>query len=137
MTDVGKPIIETKGLSRDFGSTHALENLDLSIRAGEIFGLVGPDGAGKTTTIRLLAGLLNITSGSATVAGFDLQRKAEAIKPKIGYMAQQFSLYGDLSVEENLAFFADIYGVSGKKRQQRYKKRSCLYMRSFMEEWKG
>jgi ABC-2 type transport system ATP-binding protein len=119
MTDVGKPIIETKGLSRDFGSTHALENLDLSIRAGEIFGLVGPDGAGKTTTIRLLAGLLNITSGSATVAGFDLRRKAEAIKPKIGYMAQQFSLYGDLSVEENLAFFADIYGVSGKKRQRR------------------
>lgn len=119
MSDDGKLIIETQGLSRDFGATHALDNLDLSIRAGEIFGLVGPDGAGKTTTIRLLAGLLNISSGSATVAGFDLKRKAEAIKPKIGYMAQQFSLYGDLSVEENLAFFADVYGVRGKQRRQR------------------
>ncbi len=119
MVDEGKPIIETQGLSRAFGATLAIEALDLSIQAGEIFGLVGPDGAGKTTTIRLLAGLLNISSGSATVAGFDLKRKAEAVKPKIGYMAQQFSLYGDLSVEENLAFFADIYGVSGKLRQQR------------------
>ena len=106
-------------MSRQVGATRALEGLNLSIQAGEIFGLVGPDGAGKTTTIRLLAGLLNISSGSATVAGFDLKRNAEAIKPKIGYMAQQFSLYGDLSVEENLAFFADIYGVSGTLREER------------------
>jgi ABC-2 type transport system ATP-binding protein len=122
MSKKAGPIIETRGLSRTFGDTHALRELNLSIHAGEIFGLVGPDGAGKTTTIRLLAGLLNISSGSATVAGFDLKRKPEAIKPKIGYMAQQFSLYGDLSVEENLAFFADIYGVRGKKRQLRTKR---------------
>jgi ABC-2 type transport system ATP-binding protein len=115
----GIPVIETQGLSRSFGETLALDSLDLTIQAGEIFGLVGPDGAGKTTTIRLLAGLLNISSGSATVAGFDLKKNAEAVKPKIGYMAQQFSLYGDLSVEENLAFFADIYDVRGKERQQR------------------
>lgn len=122
MNDSGKPIIETRGLSRTFGETLALDALSLAIRAGEIFGLVGPDGAGKTTTIRLLAGLLNISSGSATVIGFDLRRKSEAIKPKIGYMAQQFSLYGDLSVEENLAFFADIYAVRGKERIIRTKR---------------
>ncbi len=119
MIDEDTFIIEAQALSRHFGSTQAVESLDLSIREGEIFGLVGPDGAGKTTTIRLLAGLLTITSGSATVAGFDLQRQAEAIKPKIGYMAQQFNLYGDLSVEENLAFFADIYSVIGEERRQR------------------
>ncbi|MGD8813159.1 MAG: ABC transporter ATP-binding protein [Anaerolineales bacterium] len=119
MIDESKFIIQTQALCRHFGTTQAVESLDLSILEGEIFGLVGPDGAGKTTTIRLLAGLLNISSGSATVAGFDLRRKAETIKPRIGYMAQQFSLYGDLSVDENLAFFADIYSVYGEVRRQR------------------
>jgi ABC-2 type transport system ATP-binding protein len=73
--------------------------------------LVGPDGAGKTTTVRLLAGLLTITAGSAMVAGYDLARQAESIKPKIGYMAQRFSLYGELTVMENLSFFSDLYHV--------------------------
>ncbi|NIS82517.1 MAG: ATP-binding cassette domain-containing protein [Anaerolineales bacterium] len=104
-------IIKTQALTRDFGKTRAVDSLDLSIPPGELFGIVGPDGAGKTTTLRLLAGLLSITSGSATVSGYDLARQSEAIKHKIGYMAQQFSLYGELTVLENLRFFSKLYDV--------------------------
>ena len=106
-----EPIIDTHALTRDFGEKRAVDALDLSIRPGELFGLVGPDGAGKTTTLRLLAGLLKVTGGTATVAGYDLVKEPEAIKPRIGYMAQQFSMYGELSVLENLHFFAEIYRV--------------------------
>ncbi|MCB9134526.1 MAG: ABC transporter ATP-binding protein [Anaerolineales bacterium] len=113
------PLLLTHSLSRDFKTTHAVAALDLAIEPGELFGLVGPDGAGKTTALRLLAGLLDITSGEATVAGYDLKKQAEAVKPKIGYMAQQFSLYGELSVEENLAFFAEIYDVDRKALAER------------------
>ncbi|HUH98501.1 MAG TPA: ABC transporter ATP-binding protein [Anaerolineales bacterium] len=105
------PIVETKELKRDFKKTHAVDGLTLAIDAGELFGLVGPDGAGKTTTLRLLAGLLDISEGDAAVLGFDLKERAEAIKPHIGYMAQQFSLYGELSVLENLQFFAELFDV--------------------------
>lgn len=113
------PIIETRALCRRFGPVRAVEALALSVHRGEIFGLVGPDGAGKTTTLRLLAAIMDPTSGSATVVGFDTVRQSEAIKRRIGYMAQQFSLYGDLSVAENLNFFADIFGVYGRERQAR------------------
>lgn len=106
------PIIETNQLSRDFKTTRAVDSLTMTIDAGELFGLVGPDGAGKTTTLRLLAGLLTISEGKATILGFDLKENAEAIKPHIGYMAQQFSLYGELSVMENLRFFAELFDVS-------------------------
>jgi ABC-2 type transport system ATP-binding protein len=105
------PIIATHDLQRDFKKNRAVDGLNLSIQPGALFGLVGPDGAGKTTTLRLLAGLLDISSGSASVAGFDLQRQAEAIKPHVGYMAQQFSMYAELSVMENLRFFAEIFDV--------------------------
>lgn len=118
MTEV-PPIIETHALTRDFKKTRAVDSLDLSILPGELFGLVGPDGAGKTTTLRLLAGLLDITSGSAQVAGYDLARQAEAIKRKIGYMAQQFSLYGELSVLENLSFFSELYDVEVSELEER------------------
>ena len=111
MPTSSSPIIETRGLTRDFKHTRAVDGLDLAIQPGELFGLVGPDGAGKTTTLRLLAGLLFLTEGAATVAGLDLASQAEAIKPHIGYMAQQFSLYAELSVMENLLFFADLYDV--------------------------
>lgn len=104
-------IIKAEGLTRDFKSTRAVDALDLAIQAGELFGLVGPDGAGKTTTLRLLAGLLNITDGSASIAGYDLKSQPEAIKSHIGYMAQQFSLYAELTVLENLYFFAEIFDV--------------------------
>ncbi|MGD8752815.1 MAG: ABC transporter ATP-binding protein [Anaerolineales bacterium] len=113
------PIIETLGLTRDFDGTRAVDSLDLSIQPGELFGLVGPDGAGKTTTLRLLAGLLEITEGSATIGGIDLKRQPEVIKPMIGYMAQQFSLYAELSVVENLVFFSEIYNVESKSLQER------------------
>ena len=112
-------IITTENLTRDYKDNRAVDSLSLSIRKGEIFGLVGPDGAGKTTTLRLLAGLLDITEGSAHVAGFDLARQSEALKSNIGYMAQQFSLYGELSVLENLKFFAELFDVIGEVREQR------------------
>lgn len=112
-------IIQTEGLSRDFKENRAVNQLDLSIQAGDLFGLVGPDGAGKTTTLRLLAGLLDISEGSATVAGHDLKTQAEAIKSKIGYMAQEFSLYAKLSVIENLVFFAELYDVDPRERKGR------------------
>ncbi|MEW6718396.1 MAG: ABC transporter ATP-binding protein [Chloroflexota bacterium] len=115
-------VIETHDLTREFGRNRAVDSLSLSIQRGEIFGIVGPDGAGKTTLLRLLAGLLDLTGGSARVAGYDLAQQAEAIKSKIGYMAQQFSLYADLSVWENLMFFADLYGVTGKVREDRAKR---------------
>ncbi len=114
-------IIQTNALRREFsrGKTVAVSDLDLTIYKGEIFGLVGPDGAGKTTVLRLLAAIMDPTSGSATVAGFDTVREPEAIKTRIGYMAQTFSLYRDLSVTENLNFFADVYGVGGAVRKER------------------
>ena len=92
------PIIYTEGLTREFKANRAVDSIDLAIQPGELFGIVGPDGAGKTTILRLLAGLLDISDGSAQVAGFDLKKNPESVKPKVGYMAQQFSLYAELSV---------------------------------------
>lgn len=104
-------LIELNELTRAFGEVRAVDGLDLTIRRGELFGLVGPDGAGKTTTLRLLAGVLKITGGTARLAGTDLRDKPEAIKGSIGYMSQRFSLYGELTVLENLHFFADLFNV--------------------------
>jgi ABC-2 type transport system ATP-binding protein len=111
--------IFTDKLTRRFGDVVAVDELDLAVKPGEVFGLVGPDGAGKTTTIRLLAAIMIPTSGRATVAGFDSVEQAEAIKARIGYMAQRFNLYDDLTVVENLEFFADVFEVYGAERTQR------------------
>jgi ABC-2 type transport system ATP-binding protein len=119
MNNTTTPIITAHKLTRDFKSTRAVNELQLELQPGLLFGLVGPDGAGKTTTLRLLAGLLDITEGDATVAGFDLATQAEAIKSHIGYMAQAFSLYAELSVLENLRFFSDLYDVPRKELQER------------------
>jgi len=113
------PVVEIEGLTRNFKKNCAVNGLTLSIAPGELFGLVGPDGAGKTTTLRLLAGLLDIHGGNASVLGLDLKTRAEAIKPRIGYMAQQFSLYAELSVLENLQFFAEAFDVSPAQRAER------------------
>ena len=114
-------MIETKGLRREFGKGRiaAVDDLDMTIYKGEVFGLVGPDGSGKTTTLRLLSAIMDPTSGTVTVAGYDTVKDAEEIKTHIGYMAQIFSLYRDLSVIENLNFFADVYGVTGQVRKER------------------
>ncbi|MCS7177732.1 MAG: ABC transporter ATP-binding protein [Anaerolineae bacterium] len=112
-------VIETINLTRRFGRVVAVDGLNLVVRRGEIFGLLGPDGAGKTTTLRLLCGLLAPTSGRARVAGFDTVRQGEAVKRRIGYMPQQFSLYGDLTVLENLIFFADVFEVGRREREER------------------
>jgi ABC-2 type transport system ATP-binding protein len=115
----GAPIIETRELSRRFGQLVAVRGISLSVRRGEIFGVLGPNGAGKSTTIRMLCGILDPSSGDGTVVGFDIRREAEEIKRHIGYMTQRFSLYEDLSVVENLAFYAGIYGVPWGVRRQR------------------
>jgi ABC-2 type transport system ATP-binding protein len=112
-------IIETNNLTKRFKATVAVDRLNLAVKQGEIFGLAGPDGAGKTTTIRLLAGIMAPTEGAVTVAGYDTMKQAEEIKKRIGYMAQRFNLYGDLTVVENLRFFADVFEVGRQERQKR------------------
>jgi drug efflux transport system ATP-binding protein len=110
--------IETRDLTRHFGAVTAVAGLNLSVRTGEIFGFLGPNGAGKTTTIRMLCGLILPSGGTAAVAGLDVARDAEAIKRCVGYMPQRFSLYGDLTVEENLDFYAGLYRLKRKERRR-------------------
>jgi len=111
--------VATQDLTRRFGSLTAVAELTLQIDRGEIFGLLGPNGSGKTTTIRMLCGLLEPSEGSATVAGVDIRVAPEQVKTKIGYMSQKFGLYEDLTVAENLAFYGGIYGLTGRARSER------------------
>lgn len=113
------PVLTALGLRRTFGDLVAVDGLDLTVAEGEIFGLVGPDGAGKTTTMRMLTGILAPTSGAAQVAGCDVVRESERLKERIGYMSQRFGLYPDLTVTENIAFYADIYSVPPRDRAER------------------
>ncbi|NTW60729.1 MAG: ABC transporter ATP-binding protein [Nitrospirae bacterium] len=117
MTDVLS--VQVHGLSRSFGDFVAVDRIDLAVREGEIFGFLGPNGAGKSTTIRMLCGLLAPTGGTGSVAGFDINTGTEEIKARIGYMSQRFSLYDDLTVEENIDFFSGLYGVPAAKRRER------------------
>ncbi len=111
--------ITATGLSRHFGSLVAVDKVDRQVTAGQIYGFLGPNGSGKSTTIRMLCGLLIPTEGSATVLGMDTRRESEALKQRIGYMTQKFSLYEDLSVRENLQFISEVYAVPRKLRRKR------------------
>jgi ABC-2 type transport system ATP-binding protein len=111
--------VRAEKLRRVFGPLVAVESLDLEIQRGEVFGLLGPNGSGKTTTIRMLCGLLEPTSGTGTVAGFDVTREPERVKQHIGYMSQKYGLYDDLTVLENIRFYATVYGLHGNERTQR------------------
>ncbi|WP_104665298.1 ATP-binding cassette domain-containing protein [Ensifer adhaerens] len=114
-----KPVIEAHGLTKRFGDFTAADTITFDIPRGQIFGLLGPNGAGKSTTFKMLCGLLKPTAGEGRVAGFDLRRDAAEARNRLGYMAQKFSLYGDLSVAQNLSFFAGVYGLSGTRKRDR------------------
>ncbi|MGF6158938.1 ABC-2 type transport system ATP-binding protein [Ensifer sp. KUDG1] len=118
-TDNGRPVIEARGLTKRFGDFTAADAITFDIPRGQIFGLLGPNGAGKSTTFKMLCGLLKPTAGEGRVAGFDLRRDAAEARNRLGYMAQKFSLYGDLSVGQNLSFFAGVYGLSGARKRER------------------
>ncbi len=118
-TPAADQVIVAEGLGRRYGRHTAVTGLDLKVRRGEVFGLLGSDGAGKTTTLQILAGILNPSAGRATVLGYDCVREAASLTARLGYMSQSFSLYGRLSVDENLEFFADLHRVPEPQRQAR------------------
>jgi ABC-2 type transport system ATP-binding protein len=118
----GGHVIEAKGLTKRFGDFVATDHITFSVKRSEIFGLLGPNGAGKSTTFKMLCGLLKPSEGTAYIAGFDFRHSASAARNRIGYMAQKFSLYGDLTVEQNLEFFSGIYGLRGEKRSAAVKR---------------
>ncbi|HET6637546.1 MAG TPA: ABC transporter ATP-binding protein [Gemmatimonadota bacterium] len=129
------PAIEARGLTRAFAGVPAVEDLSFDVHGGELFGLVGPDGAGKTTTLRMLAGVLRPSGGDALVLGASVARDPEAMKPRIAYMPQRFGLYGDLTVRENLDFYADLHGLrKGAEREARIER---LYRFSALEPFAG
>jgi ABC-2 type transport system ATP-binding protein len=115
----GGPAIHAEGLTRQFGAFTAVDRITFDVRAGEVFGFLGANGAGKTTAIRMLIGLLAPTGGSATVAGHDVATGSEAIKRDIGYMSQRFSLYEDLTVRENIQLYGGIYGLTSREIKER------------------
>ncbi len=119
MTGESQLAIEARGLTKRFGDLTAVDHLDLDVPRSIIYGFLGPNGSGKTTAIRMLCGLLTPSEGSATVLGLEVPENANALKPDIGYMTQRFSLYGDLTVQENLEFIADIYSYSRAGRRER------------------
>ena len=109
-------VIEVQNLTKRFGDFTAVDQVSFEVERGEIVGYLGPNGCGKTTTIRILLGLLHPTSGSARVFGFDCDRQSEAVRAQSGYMSQKFALYNELTVLENLQFYAGVYGVSDSRR---------------------
>ena len=114
-----QPAVHTDKLTKVFGDVMAVDNVTFDIQRGEVFGVLGPNGSGKTTTIRMLCGLLTPTSGTATVAGFDVHTQSEEIRRNIGYMSQRFGMYEDLTVAENLDFYSSLYGLAGEEKRKR------------------
>jgi ABC-2 type transport system ATP-binding protein len=125
--DPDRPGILTRGLRKTFHGVPAVERLDLEVARGEIFGLLGPNGSGKTTTIRMLTGLIAPTAGSAEVVGVDVVRFPEQVRRRIGYMSQRYGLYDDLTVRENLEFYAGVYGIVGAARRRRVPEQMAEY----------
>ena len=115
----GDDVIVVQDLTKRFGTFTAVDHLRLTVRRGEIFGFLGPNGAGKSTTIRMLCGLLSSTEGTARIGGFDINDEPESVRQTIGYMSQKFSLYRDLTVQENIAFFGGVYGLAGARLRDR------------------
>ena len=127
-------VVEVKDLTKKFGHFTAVNRVSFNVHKGEIFGFLGANGAGKTTTIKILSGLLTPTSGTAKVAGYDVYTSAESIKNRIGYMSQKFSLYDDLTIEENITLFGGIYGLDDEKIKQ---KKDFLIKKLELEEVKN
>jgi len=113
--------IEIKNLTKNFGSFYAVDDVSFTVKRGEIYGFLGPNGSGKSTTIRMLCGLLSASKGTATVAGFDINKNPEGVKSKIGYMSQRFSLYNDLTVDQNLDFWGTLYKLNSSELSNRKK----------------
>ena len=132
--DASSPAVRVAGLTRSFGPVAAISHLDFEVVPSELFGIMGPDGAGKTTTLRLLAGVLRPDMGAIEVAGVDVVRDSEAAKPHLAYMAQRLGLYEDLTVRENLEFYADLYRVPSAERPERLAR---LYRMSRLAEFEG
>jgi ABC-2 type transport system ATP-binding protein len=134
MTDDLQSAILAEGLTKSFPGVRAVDGLSFDVHAGEIFGLVGPDGAGKTTTLRMLAGIMPMDAGKARVAGFDVTRDPEGAKHGLSYMPQRFGLYEDLTVDENIRFYADLFGV---KRAERAERSTQLLQAAGMSEFRA
>lgn len=117
---MAEAVIKTSDLTKKFGNFTAVDHISFEVSRGEIFGFLGANGAGKTTAIKMLTGLLSPTSGEGSVAGLDIYSESEAIKKKIGYMSQRFSLYDDLTVKENIRFYGGVYGLKKKTLQDKY-----------------
>lgn len=118
-SSIQAPVVRTMALRKVFGELVAVDSLDLEIARGEVFGMLGPNGSGKTTCIRMLCGLLEPTSGTAEVAGFDVRSNTERVRRRIGYMSQRYGLYDELTVAENLRFYSAVYGLVGEEREER------------------
>lgn len=130
--------IKVDDLTKKFGEFAAVDSISFEVKRGEIFGFLGANGAGKTTAIRMLCGLSKITSGSGSVAGYDIKKQQEKIKKNIGYMSQKFSLYEDLTIKENIAFYATVYGLKGRViREKTEKLLDRLDMRSYADTCVG
>jgi ABC-2 type transport system ATP-binding protein len=128
---MNEPVIKVENLTRTFGEFVAVDHINFDVRAGEVVGYLGPNGSGKTTTIRMLLGLLAPTEGKATVLGFDAFKQSEEVRTRAGYMSQKFAIYDDLTVLENLTFYGGVYGITDKARIQRTLKRVGLQGHDF------